>query len=324
MEMNKKLRVVLAGAGGISGAHIPAWLSMEDVELAAICDIRPEQMEKYPGIAKYTDFDEMLEKEAPDIADICLPTFLHVEYTLKAIRRGIHVITEKPVSLHEEDPARVYQAAAKQGVQFMVAHCLRFWPAYSLVKEAYDSRRYGKLLSASMWRLGTIPGWSWDNWMRDEKRSGFIPYDLHIHDLDFMVYAFGAPKDCHVKRIKRPDQDYLTAVYDFEDFFITSDASWYKARYPFTSGFRFQFEEALLANEQGTFSVYLPDGNVLHPLDPASGPDAHIEFPTTDAYANELRYFKDCVKNGRPADIMDPEELKTVIRILNSFPDADL
>ena len=42
------LKVALVGVGGISGAHIPAWEAMEDVELTALCDIRPEQMEKYP------------------------------------------------------------------------------------------------------------------------------------------------------------------------------------------------------------------------------------------------------------------------------------
>ena len=322
--MNKKLRVGLIGVGGISSAHIPAWQAMDDVDLTAICDIRPEQMEKYPDLHKYTKMDDMLDQEPLDILDICLPTFLHIEYALKAMAHGIHVITEKPVSLREGDAFRAYEAAEKNHVNFMVAHCLRFWPAYSFVKDVYDSGRYGKLLSASMWRLGNIPGWSWDNWMRDEKRSGFIPYDLHIHDLDFMVYAFGAPKDYTVKRQKKPDQDYLTAVYDFGDFFITSEASWYKARYPFTNGFRFQFEEALITNERKTFSVYLPDGSVLYPLDAVSGPDTHIEFPTTDAYANELRYFKDCVKNGRPADIMNPQELETVIRILNSFPGTEL
>lgn len=320
--MKRKIRVCVIGIGGISGAHLPAWLSMEDVEVAGICDIRPEQMEKYPLLHAYTDADEMLEKEQPDILDICLPTYLHVEYALKALRRGIHVITEKPISLHEGDAERVYRTAAEHGVRFMVAHCLRFWPAYCLVKEAYDSGTYGKLLSASMWRLGNIPGWSYDNWMRDEKRSGFIPYDLHIHDLDFMVYAFGEPESFSVRRNKRPDQDYLSAVYDYGGFFITCESSWYKARYPFTSGFRFQFEDALLTNEDGVFSVYLPDGSVLHPLDTAAGPDTNIEFPTTDAYANELRYFKDCVKDGRPADIVKPQELETVIRILNSFPDV--
>lgn len=42
------LKVALVGAGGISGAHIPAWDQMKETHLAALCDIRPECLEKYP------------------------------------------------------------------------------------------------------------------------------------------------------------------------------------------------------------------------------------------------------------------------------------
>ena len=178
------LKVALVGVGGISGAHIPAWESMDDAELVAICDIRPERMENYPDKRHYTDFDEMLEKEDVDILDICLPTFLHADFAVKAMEKGINVICEKPISLKREDVQRVYSTAKNNNVCFMIAQVLRFWPEYEVVKSIYDSGKYGKLLSASMRRLGGIPKWSWDDWMRDEKRSGLVPFDLHIHDLD--------------------------------------------------------------------------------------------------------------------------------------------
>ena len=55
------LKVGLVGVGGISGAHIPAWEAMEDAELVALCDIRPERMENYASKRCYLEFDEMLE-----------------------------------------------------------------------------------------------------------------------------------------------------------------------------------------------------------------------------------------------------------------------
>ena len=188
------LKVGLVGVGGISGAHIPAWQSMEDVELVALCDVRPEQMMRYPELRQYTDMDDMLAKEQLDILDICLPTYLHADAAVKAMERGIHVLSEKPVSLKTEDVHRLYETAKRNNVRFMVAQVLRFWPEYVYLKEIYDSSRYGKLLSGRMARLGHMPGWSWDNWMKDESRSGLVPFDLHIHDLDFMVYTFGKPK----------------------------------------------------------------------------------------------------------------------------------
>ena len=86
--------------------------------------------------------------------------------------KGINVICEKPVSLKKEDVARVYGAAKKNNVKFMIAQVLRFWPEYEIVKKIYDEKTYGNLLSGSMTRLGCRPKWSWDNWMTDKNRSG--------------------------------------------------------------------------------------------------------------------------------------------------------
>ena len=311
------LKVGLVGVGGISGAHIPAWQSMEDVELVALCDVRPEQMTRYPELRRYTDMDDMLAKEQLDILDICLPTYLHADAAVKAMERGIHVLSEKPVSLKTEDVHRLYETAKRNNVRFMVAQVLRFWPEYVYLKEIYDSGRYGKLLSGRMARLGHMPGWSWDNWMKDESRSGLVPFDLHIHDLDFMVYTFGKPKQVSSFRARRPDQDVFTAVYQFDGFYVDSEATWYAAPYPFHATYRFQFEKALIVLD-GALTVYEVDGKTFT-VGADGGETGGIELPPTNAYANEIRYFADCVKAGRDADRVKEEELETVVKILKGI-----
>lgn len=313
------LKVCLVGVGGISGAHIPAWKNMSDAELTGICDIRPEQMEKYPEINRYTDFDEMIEKEKPDIVDICLPTFLHIEYSLKAIRRGINVICEKPVSLHRDDIEKVYGAAKENGVHFMIAQVLRFWPEYEFVEEVYRTGKYGKLLSGNMSRLSLRPKWTWDGWMTDEKRSGLVPFDLHIHDLDFMVWAFGKPVNAYRNRSKQPDQDYISATYEYDGFFINTEASWYNSPIPFEMSFRFQFEKAVIVFKEGKLTIYESNGNTILPGETSSADTGDISIPKSDAYANEIRYFTDAVINGTPADRVTPESLDTVLSLLDKF-----
>ncbi len=314
------LKIALVGVGGISGAHIPAWDEMENAELVALCDIRPERMEQYENKKHYTDFDEMLENEEIDILDICLPTYLHADYAVKAMERGIHVICEKPISLKEEDIDRVYETAKRNNVKFMVAQVLRFWPEYELLKEIYDTKKYGDLLSATMTRLGCYPKWSWDGWMMDEKRSGLVPFDLHIHDLDYMVYAFGMPqKVAYQYRAKRPDQDFISINYDFGDFTINTEASWYATCYPFTAQFRFQFEDAIVANENGKMMIYLRDDQTIDLSAEAEGDTGDINLPQSNAYANEIKYFFDCVVNDKPVEKVQPEELRCVLNILNTL-----
>ncbi len=313
-------KVGLVGVGGITGAHIPAWNNMEDTDLVAMCDIRPEMMEQYDGVRKYTDFDEMLAKEELDILDICLPTNLHVDYAIKAMDKGIHVICEKPISLHKEDVARAYAAAERNNVRFMIAQVVRFMPNYALIKELHDSKKYGKLLSGTMNRLGCYPGWSWDNWMRDETRSGLVPYDLHVHDCDFMVYAFGKPNKQTSFRSKLPEQDYLHVVYEYDDFFIEGSASWYAAPYPFTASFRFQFEKAMVSFDGVKLMVYEVDGDILDLSEQSSQEDmGNDNVPKSDGYALEIRYFTDCVTAGVAPSKVKPQELETVIDLLNNI-----
>ncbi|MBQ8183537.1 MAG: Gfo/Idh/MocA family oxidoreductase [Clostridia bacterium] len=313
------LKIALVGVGGISGAHIPAWDEMENAELVALCDIRPERMEKYENKRHYTDFEEMLNSEEIDILDICLPTYLHADYAVKAMERGIHVICEKPVSLKAEDIDRVYETAKKNNVKFMVAQVLRFWPEYELLKEIYETKKYGKLLSGTMTRLGCYPRWSWDGWMMDEKRSGLVPFDLHIHDLDYMVYAFGMPEVVYKFRSKQADQDFISINYNFGDFTINTEASWYATSYPFTAQFRFQFEDALVANENGKMIIYLRDDEKIDLSEEAEGDTGDINLPKSDAYANEIKYFFDCVVNDKPVEKIEPKELHCVLNILNSL-----
>ena len=225
-----------------------------------------------------------------------------------------------PISLKKEDVARIYSTAEANGVQFMVAQVLRFWPEYEIVKTIYDNKTYGELLSGTMTRLGNCPKWSWDGWMRDEARSGLVPFDLHIHDLDFLVYAFGAPRKAVNHRSLLPEQDYIQAVYEYDDFFITTEASWYASPYPFQAAFRFQFRHAVVACANGEMKIYEENGKVWNPVSAdAQGDTGSIGLPKSDAYANEIRYFADCVRTKKTPDKVKPAELETVIDLLKAL-----
>lgn len=313
------LKVGLIGVGGISGAHIPVWESMEDVELTALCDIRQERMEPYPEKHHYTKLDEMLKNEKLDILDICLPTYLHADYAVRAMEKGIHVLCEKPVSLKSEDVERVYSTAHRMQVSFMVAHVLRFWPEYMLLKELYDTQKYGKLLSGYMSRVSQTPPWSWDNWMKDENRSGLVPFDLHIHDLDFLVYAFGKPEKVNSNRIKRPEQDCINAVYEYPEFYIETESAWYAGAYPFEARYRFQFEKAVVSFENGKCMIYEENGQITDLTEGATGDTGDINLPKSDAYGNEIRYFTDCVLEKKFPEVVKAEELSAVLEILHNL-----
>lgn len=315
------LNVGMVGMGGISRSHISAWLRIPEAKVVSVCDIRAEKADaaaKATGARAYLDFEDMLKNESFDILDICLPTYLHADFAVRALNAGKHVITEKPISLKREDVARIYDAAKKNDRRFMVAQVLRFWREYCVLKDAYDSGRYGKLLSGRMTRLGNTPKWSWDGWMRDPARSGMVPFDLHIHDLDFMVYAFGKPESLSCSRAGNSDQDYINAVYKYPDFFICAEAAWFNCDFKFSSAFRFQFEHAVLDFNGKSLVTYLENGET-HTLEPETGAENGLDLPDCDAYYNEIRYFTNCVLNHVPCDMVRQGELETVLELIGQL-----
>lgn len=316
------LKVAIVGCGGISKSHLNSWEQIPEATLVAACDIREEKLqpvvEKY-GCHGYLNCDEMLRKEKPDILDICLPTYLHADFAVKALKKGINVLTEKPISLNKRDVKRVYDAAKKADKRFMVAHVLRFWREYMYLEDAYKSGKYGKLLSGSMTRLGSTPKWSWDNWMKDPQRSGLVPFDLHIHDLDFIVTVFGHPASVTCDRARNERQDYIHAIYHYPDFFIASEASWYDCSYRFQASYRFQFEKAVLEFKGGELTIYHDDDTEEKLNDESQGEENGINLPKTNAYFNEIRYFVDCVLEGKDCDRVKPEELSEVLDLIKKL-----
>lgn len=145
------------------------------------------------GISTYADFDDMLADEHVDMVDITLPTFLHAEFAGRALDAGKHVLLEKPIALTLDQADMIIRAARSSGRKFMVAHCIRFWPEYNVVREIVAQQKYGRVLSAVLRRLSATPVWGWQNWLLDRSRSGGVCVDMHIHDIDYLNCLFGLP-----------------------------------------------------------------------------------------------------------------------------------
>lgn len=257
----------------------------------------------------------MLDKEQPDILDICTPTYLHKQMAVLALNRSINVLLEKPASLQQAEITEIYAAARRNKVQVMTAQVVRFWPEYEYLREVIQSGVYGKVLSGRLDRLTNRPKASIGNWMLDPQRSGLVLFDMHIHDVDYMVSLFGAPEQTDSYRKTTAQQDFLHVIYRYEDFFIETEAAWFDCGYPFRAGFRFQFEHAVI--EFGDeLTVYTEDGRqeVIQAAGSAGASDP-------DAFYNEINYFYNCVKDGVQSSRVPQNELETVNDILTNLKD---
>ncbi|MBQ8415930.1 MAG: Gfo/Idh/MocA family oxidoreductase, partial [Clostridia bacterium] len=191
------MKIALVGVGGMGTVHFNIYKKLENIDFVAACDIRLDMLKEKAGenspIRLYADYEEMLQKEKPDIVDVCTPTYLHAEQVIMAMESGAHVLSEKPMGLSAADCDKILAAMNKTGKHYMTAQVVRFMNDYIYLRNLIESKKYGKLESLTMRRFSHVPRWSWDQWMKDEKRSGLVALDLMCHDVDFMQSVLGDP-----------------------------------------------------------------------------------------------------------------------------------
>ena len=298
------LKAGLIGYGGIAKAHVNGYGILEaknKVKLVAVCDICEEAFKKevkinIGGDTKqagdyrcYTDLEDMLAKEELDFVDICLPSYLHREYSVKLLERGYHVLCEKPMALTGEDCDKMLEAERSSGKHFMIAQCLRFFPKYEFLKSCIDDCRYGKVLGAFFNRNSAQPLWGFENWYTDYARCGGAITDIHIHDIDMVRYLFGEPDavSCRASDARTKYDIVQTTLY-YGNTPVSANGCWTAGRIKFTASYKVDFEKASVLHEQGKLTVY-PANTEEAPFTP--------ELQGYDGYTEEIAYFCDVIEN---------------------------
>ena len=186
----KMLKVAVIGCGSISVMHLDSIAAVEEAQLVAVCDNKPDRAqaaaEKYHAKA-YTDYKEMFAKEELDAVHICLPHYLHVPVAMDAMRAGLHVISEKPMSIRYEDAVAAVELADELGLQYGVIFQCRYNTPSMLVKQRILDGRLGAVRCGRTTLTWYRPDNYYDksDWKGTwDKEGGGVMIDQAIHSLD--------------------------------------------------------------------------------------------------------------------------------------------
>jgi len=216
------------------------------------------------------------------------------------------------MALNVEDCERMIAEAGRSGKVLQIGHCVRFWPEYAKAKEIVDSGEYGKVIAATFQRLGAAPTWSIDNWFLDEKRSGGVALDLHIHDTDFVQYLFGVPRAVCSFGAKGPGGGLVHIVTQYlygDDKVVTAEGGW--AMMP-TFGFEMSFNIVL---EKATL-VYDLTREPAFRVCPAGGEAFTPEVQEGDGWFLEIAHFAKAVRGEKVEEITTLEQSRDSVRIV--------
>ena len=145
-----KIKAAVVGAGLIAGKkHIPAFIRHKNkVELAALCDLNQEGARKLAaqfGVPRvYADIGEMIEKEKPDLVDICTPPQTHVKLAIEAMNRGCNVLIEKPMALSVAECDQIVEASKRNNVKVCVGHSDLFYYPFMEARKLVENGAIGE------------------------------------------------------------------------------------------------------------------------------------------------------------------------------------
>lgn len=194
-----KVRIGIIGLGNIGRFHVENLLNnkVENCELVAVCDAVEEVLKKYPNLKTFMDPDEFLDCKDLDAVIIATPHFFHTTLGIKALEKGLHVLVEKPISVHKKDCERLIAAHTNKDQVFSGMFNQRTDPKFKKIKSLIDNGELGDIVRVN-WIITdwfrTASYYANGRWRATWKgEGGGVLLNQCPHQLDLLQWLCGMP-----------------------------------------------------------------------------------------------------------------------------------
>ena len=244
IDASRKLRIGIIGCGWIADAHMESYKRMPDVELVAGCDLVPGKAAAFfakhgvEGVkTEYASHKEMLDDESLnlDAVSICTYNRQHAAPAIYAMRKGVHVLLEKPFTVTLDEAVEVCKVEKETGVILSIGFQPRLDPNMQMIKKIVESGELGKIyyIQTGGGRRRGIPTPFGTTFIEDKTAGLGALGDIGCYSLDMVLNAIGYPKPLRVTGYKsdffgknpttydgHPEYAQLFNVDDFAAAFI--------------------------------------------------------------------------------------------------------
>lgn len=237
-----KVRVGIIGIGNMGSSHAAKLIKNEvpNIELTAICDVKPERLKWAKdtlgdNIKLYEDANTLFEANVVDAVLIATPHYDHPTLAINAFSHGLHVLIEKPAGVYTKQVREMNEAALKSGKVFGIMYNQRTNPLYQKLKDLISSGELGEIKRTN---------WIITNWYRPQSyynsggwratwagEGGGVLLNQDPHQLDLWQWICGMPKRVRAfmafgKYHDIEVEDDVTAYVEYENgatgLFVTS------------------------------------------------------------------------------------------------------
>jgi UDP-N-acetyl-2-amino-2-deoxyglucuronate dehydrogenase len=215
------MKYALIGCGRIATNHVKAALNNK-LDIVGLCDVLPEKIheiiEKHhlqdnKKIRQYTDYKKMLDETGPELVSIATESGNHAELALYCIKKGIHLIIEKPMAMSIGDANKIIESAKEMGVKVSSCHQNRFNVAIQEMRKAVEGNRFGKISHGSIHvRWNREKGYyNQASWRGTWAEDGGALMNQCIHGIDLLRWMMGDEIEEVYGATRQQFHDYLEA-----------------------------------------------------------------------------------------------------------------
>jgi predicted dehydrogenase/nucleoside-diphosphate-sugar epimerase len=152
---SRVLNVGLVGCGAFAPIHLKTIKGIDQAKVIGVCDPDTEKADalvkkwKIPHV--YSNLTELLENESPDVIHIISPTQTHSELAIQAMKKGCHVLVEKPFAVNAKEASNMIRISQEEKVVLCAEHTLLYHPAMIKVRKLIQKGSIGDILQVNGW-----------------------------------------------------------------------------------------------------------------------------------------------------------------------------
>ena len=232
-----KVRIGIVGLGNMGSVHTKQILEgrIPRLEVTAVCDLDAKKLALFPQLEGFASSEAMIRSGKIDAVLVATPHYAHTTIGIDALKNGLHVLVEKPISVHRLDAEKLIAAHTNPKQVFAAMFNQRTDPYYIKIRELVKNGELGRIRRIN---------WIITNWFRTETyyasggwratwggEGGGVLLNQCPHNLDLYQWMFGLPQTVrsfcrfgHYHKIEVEDD--VTAYFEYADgatgVFITS------------------------------------------------------------------------------------------------------
>lgn len=266
----EQVRLGIIGIGNMGSTHVKNIEAGKcpEIKVAAVCDINPDRLKwvetEYPHIPRFDDAEKLMDSGLVDAILIAVPHYYHPPLSIMGMKKGLHVMCEKPAGVYTKQVKEMNEVARQCNVKFGMMFNQRTNCVYRKMRELVQSGKYGEIRRTN---------WIITNWYRTQQyydsgawratwsgEGGGVLLNQCPHQLDLWQWICGMPVkiDAKLHFGKWHDievEDDVTAYAEYANgatgVFITSTGD-----APGTNRFEITMDGAKLVCEGGKLSLY--------------------------------------------------------------------